>query len=253
MKSNQLTEMSEEESLLQENLSLVSHGLFSCLTEEQVDLAVSFSHYLSSMGLTRTNYPLFLRLIATNNHWVVDALVGEREAKLLFSSIPPSVGIVRKALGILSFFHPDVIYTRTLEAALGIIQMAYFDPDDGYGIFKLKIADINTLGKFLDKENDQSHPVNSLLLDILDHLSAMNNYNKEPAKSVLARHAFNIRFAYFDHRKKLEDIIPQVLLYNASRRRVDISPTKEFKEVLNEKKRKLKEEKSAHKEGKAKK
>jgi len=224
--------MSEEEQLLQDNINLISTGLFSCQTEEQVDLSISLAQYLSSVGISRNNYGLYLRLLATNNPWVVDTLVNDREAKLMFSSIPPSPYLIKKGFSILSFFHPDIIYIKTLEAALGIIQTAYYDPDDGYGIYKLKISDINTLGKFLDKNKDQNEPVNSLLLDILDHLSNLNNYNRESTKNVLARQAFNIRFAYFDRKKKMEDIIPQVLLYNASRRKMITNPTSNLKQVL---------------------
>jgi len=232
MKPNQLTEMSEEEILVQDNLNLIATSLFVCQTAEQVDFTVSFAKFLGSTGLTRTNFPLFFRLVATNNPWVVDSLLGEREARLLFSSIPPNPALIRKAFGILAFLHPDVIYRKTLEAALGIIENAFYDPDDGYAISKVKIADLNTLGKYLEKSKSQEDPANALILEILDRLTHIGNYNKEPAKNVLARHAFNVRFAYFDRRKKMEDTIPQVLLYNASRRRLVTDPTAGYRDVL---------------------
>lgn len=232
MKQNQLKEMTEEESLLEENLNLVSSALFACQTEEQVELAASFARFLSDAGLTRQNYTLFIRLLATNNHWVVDALIGKRQPRLLFASIPPSAYSIRRALQILSFFHPDIIYAKTLEAALGIIATAYHDPDDGYGICKLKVSDLNTIGKYLDKDKTQASEPNELVLSILDRLSSIGEYNKEHAKNVLAKHAFGIRFAYFDNRKKLEDIIPQVLLYNAARKERIIGPTKTYRELL---------------------
>ncbi len=232
MKPKQLTEMSDEEVLLQENMNLIATGLFACQTEEQVDLAVSFARYLSSNGLTRSNYSLFLRLIASNNHWVVDSLIGERQARLMFASIPPSTSLIKDAFSVLSFFHSDIIYQKTLEAALGVIQMAYYDPDDGYNIYKLRISDINTLGKYLEKDKEQGQPINALVLEILDRLSGIGDYNKVPAKNVLARHSFYVRIAYFDHRKNLEDVIPQVLLYNASRRKVVTNPSQIYREAL---------------------
>jgi len=232
MKPNQLTEMSEEEVLVQDNLSLIASSLFVCHTEEQVDLSVSFAKFLGATGLTRTNFPLFFRLVATNNPWVVDSLTGERDARLLFSSIPPNPSLIRKAFGILAFLHPDLIYRKTLEAALGIVENAFYDPDDGYAIYKVKIADLNTLGKYLEKDKGQEDPANALILEILDRMSRIGSYNKESAKNVLARHAFNVRFAYFDRRKKMEDTIPQVLLYNASRRRVTTDPTELYREAL---------------------
>jgi len=236
---HQLKEMSEEEQLLLENINLISSGLFNCQTEEQVELAISFAKFLDGLGLSRTNYPLYLRLIGTNNPWVVDALVGRREAHLLFASIPPSPYVIRKAFGILSFFHPDIIYQKTLEATLGIIEAAYHDPDDGFEISPFKISDLNTLGKYLDKRKDQFDPTNTLILQILDRLSYIGEYNKERTKNVLARHAFNLRFAFFDHLKKLEDVIPQVLLYNAARRERILGPTSEYRKVILAKSEKL--------------
>ena len=232
MKPNPLKEMSEEEMLLEENLNFISTALFSCSTEEQVEVAVSFARFLNDAGLTRTNYPLFIRMLATNNFWVVDALIGKRLPKLLFASIPPSVYSIKKALQILSFFHPDIIYEKGLEAALGIIETAYYDPDDGYGIYKLKVSDLNTIGKYLDKDKNQFTEPNALILSILDRMSAIGEYNKEHAKNVLAKHSFGIRFAYFDNRKHLEDIIPQILLFNAARKERVIGPTKPFRDVL---------------------
>ncbi len=220
-----LKEMSEEESLIKANLSLVSSGIFGCQNSEQVDLAVHFAKFLSTTGLSRTNYPLFLRLIATNNPWVVDALLGQRAAHLLFASIPPSAYSIRKAFSILSFFHPDIVYSKTLESALGIIETAYHDPDDGFETYPIRVSDLNTIGKYLDKSKNQDEVNNSLILQILDRLSGIGNYNKTPPKTILSRHAFDIRFAYFDTKRELEDVIPQVLLYHKTRRETVVGPT----------------------------
>jgi len=223
----QLKEMSEEEFLVKGNLSLISSALFSCQSAEQLDFSISFAKYLNKVGLTRTNFPLFLRLLATNNPWVVDALVGRRVSHLLFASIPPTEYSIKKAFVILSFFHPDVIYAKTLESALGIVETAYYDPDDGYEIYPLRLADLNTIGKYLDKKKEQDDVNNTLILNILDRMSAIGNYNKIPPKTILSRHAFDIRFAYFDNEKKLEDVIPQVLLFHKTRNEMVVEPTPE--------------------------
>ena len=217
--------MSEEESLVKANLSLLSSGLFNCQNSEQVDLSMSFARFLSATGLSRTNFPLFLRLIATNNPWVIDALVGSRVAHLLFASIPPTPYVITKAFSILSFFHPDIIYSKTLESALGIVETAYYDPDDGYEIYPLRIADLNTIGKYLDKKKDQYEVNNALILKILDRISSIGNYNKSQPKIIVSRHAFDIRFAYFDSKKELEDVIPQVLLFHKTRNEKSVEPS----------------------------
>jgi len=211
--------------LVKDHLGTISSGLFNCQNPTQVDLSVSFATYLSESGLTRSNFPLFLRLIATNNPWVIDALFGNRIPNLVFASIPPTEYTIKTALEILSFFHPDILVPKALEAVLGIIETAYYDPDDGYEIYPLRIADLNTVGKYLVKDKDQNHAINVFILRILDKLSGLGNYNRTPAKTVLSRHAFEIRFAYFDHLKDLEDVIPQVLLFHETRNERSVSPT----------------------------
>ena len=64
--------------LIVENSHTIRESLFVCTTEPQVECAVAFARYLSFCGLNGDNYWLFLRLIMTNNSWVVDELLAER-------------------------------------------------------------------------------------------------------------------------------------------------------------------------------
>lgn len=198
--------------LIRENAYFIREALFSCMTEAQVECSVAFARYLNRFGINSENYWLFLRLVMTNNPWVIDELLHEREARLLFSTIRPEAELIDAAFQTLYSRHPEELYPRALEALLGIVESAYFDPDDGYRIRKLSIMDINALGKFLLKGEPQENPLNRLLLEILDRITHLNEYYQEQDKSVLSKHAFNVRYAYFDRTRDLVDAIPHPLL-----------------------------------------
>lgn len=198
--------------LIRDNSHIIREALFACTTKQQVECAVAFARYLSFAGLNSGNFWLFLRLIMTNNPWVVDELLHDRIPRLLFSTIRPDGDLIDAAFEMLFSRHPNEIYEKSLESVLGIIQNAYFDPDDGYRIRKLTMMDINALGKFLIKDQPQDHPLNKLILEILDKMSSLGAYYGEQDKNVLSKHAFNVRYAYFDHTRDLVDAIPEPLL-----------------------------------------
>jgi hypothetical protein len=198
--------------LIRDHAHNLREALFACTTKPQVECAVAFARCLNFAGLNNDNYWLFLRLIMTNNTWVIDELLHDRIARLLFSTIRPSSELIDAAFEMLYSKHPEEIYTPAMESVLGIIQNAYFDADDGYRIRKLSMMDINALGKFLIKNEPQEHSLNRLILEILDRIARIGDYYGEQDKSVLSKHAFNVRYAYFDHARNLIDAIPEPLL-----------------------------------------
>ena len=60
-------------------------GVFASRTTEAVEAAVTYAKYLSTVGITPENYPVFLKMLEIENHWVVDALIGNRDPFLLLS------------------------------------------------------------------------------------------------------------------------------------------------------------------------
>lgn len=217
--------------LIRDHSLYVREALFACVTQAQVECSVAFARYLSLAGLNSENYWLFLRLVMTNNPWVIDELLHDREPRLLFSTIRPDAELIEAAFQTLFSRHPEELYSRALEALLGIIQNAYFDADDGYRIRKLSIMDINALGKFLLKDQAQEHPQNRLLLEILDRLTRLGEYYGEPDKNVLSKHAFNVRFAYFDRTREMVDAIPEPLLIRVPDRN-GVSPEDDFADLV---------------------
>lgn len=225
-----------DKKLIRENAYTIREAVFACMTETQVECAVAFARFLNHSGINSENYWLFLRMLITNNPWVIGELVHDREPRLLFTTIRPDIELIDAAFHILSSRHPDELNVISLEAVLGIIQNAYFDPDDGYRIRPLSIQDINALGKFLLKNETQDHPRNKFILEILDRMTMLGQYYGEPDKNVLAKHAFSVRFAYFDSTRDLDDAIPAPLLVKLPNRS-DVAPEEEYAGVLSQRRR----------------
>jgi hypothetical protein len=217
--------------LIRDNSHYIREALFSCTTDTQVECSVAFARFLSRVGVNSENYWLFLRLIITNNPWVIDELLHEREPRLLFSIIRPEAELIEVAFQTLFSRHPEEIYPMALEALLGIVENAYFDSDDGYRVRKLSIMDINALGKFLRKDEPQEYPLNRLILDILDRITRLGDYYGEPDKSVLSKHAFNVRYAYFDSTRQLIDAIPHPLLVRVPDRG-EVHPEEDYADLV---------------------
>ncbi|HUX38950.1 MAG TPA: hypothetical protein VMV44_13705 [Rectinemataceae bacterium] len=200
-----------KETIMQVELGIVQNMLGS-RTEEAVEGSVSFARFLSLSGLNNDNYPLFLKLLEVENHWVIDTMVAKKDPFLLLSAIQPNSYLSFTAFKLLTNWHPGGIYPVTLSVVLGMLQGCFASAKDGYKIYAVSINDVNNLGKHLNKETGQDDPNNRTILDILDRLGSLAGTSQDPGKEQMARQANNIRTFYFDKRKKMEDIIPQVLL-----------------------------------------
>ncbi len=190
----------------------ILQNMLGSRTEEAVEGSISFAYFLSLSGLNNDNYPAFLKILEVENHWVIDTMVGAKDPFLLLSPIQPNSYLAYTAFKLLTNWHPGGIYPVTLSVVLGVLQAAYASPKDGYKIFAVSINDVNNLGKHLNKELGQDDLNNRCILDILDRLGSLAGTSNEPNKEQMARQANSIRTFFFDKRKKMEDVIPQVLL-----------------------------------------
>jgi len=77
-------------------------GVIGCRTTEAVESAITYAAFLSGVGLTAENYPLFLRMLEIENHWVVDALIGNRDPFLLLSPVQPNPFIVERIFAMMT-------------------------------------------------------------------------------------------------------------------------------------------------------
>jgi hypothetical protein len=199
-------------------------GVFGCRSTEAVEAAVTYAKFLSSVGITPENYPVFLKMLEIENHWVIDALIGERDPFLMLSPVQPNTYIVNRIFAMMTKWHKGGIYSKNLSVILGVLQSVYSSPKDGYRIYPLSIADLNALCKHLKKKNGQDDPLNRAILEILDNFSKLEGEGNTEVEEV-AVHAAAIQNAFLDNRKQLEDVIPPVLLVTMDDR-VEISPRK---------------------------
>jgi hypothetical protein len=211
------------ESILQIENKLLQQ-VMAARTAEAVEAATSYARFLRLSGLDTDNYPLFLKMLEIENHWVLDALLGVSDPFLLLSTIPPNRYLVSKCFILLTRWRPGGIYPKTLAIVLGVLQNAYSSPRDGYKIYKLSVADVDNLGKHLEKDKGQNDERNRCVLDILDRIGSLEGLRWDPSMEQVARQAHKIRSNFFDNTKLLEDCIPQVLLVRGDYRQEEMSP-----------------------------
>jgi len=189
----------------------IINNIFACRTTDAVEAAITYSAFLRRSGLTNENYPLFLKLLEMDNHFVIDSLLGITDPFLFLTPIQPTKHLVSTCFRLLTNWHPGGIFPKTLAIVLGALQAAYSYAKDGYRIHKVAINDVNNLGKHLNKEKGQDESVNRAILDILDRLASLEGQGDDEME-LIARQCNVIRGNYFDKRRKMEDAIPQVLL-----------------------------------------
>lgn len=186
-------------------------GLFGCRSEEAVEAAVTYAAFLSSVGLTPDNFPVFVKMLEIENHYVIDALIGQRDPFLLLSAVQPDSQLIGRLFSMLSRWPRGQIYHKNLLAILGVLQAAYSTPAQGYDLYPPRIRDLNVLGKHLDREAGQDDSVNRIILEILAKLAELED-TSDAQKEGIAAHAAAIRDTFLDEKKRLEDVIPPVLL-----------------------------------------
>jgi len=199
------------EAIMRTEIDIIEN-MIGCRTVEAVEASVSYARFLFLSGLSNDNYPLFLKMLEVENHWVIDAMLGKKDPFLLLSPIQPNNYLIMQAFKLLTKWHPGGIYPKTLAIVLGILQAAYASPKDGNKIYMVSINDANNLAKHLNKETGQEDPNNRCILDILDRLGSLAGATQDSGIEQMARQTNSIRTFFFDKRKKMEDIIPQVLL-----------------------------------------
>jgi hypothetical protein len=189
-----------------------------CATAEQVDAAAALAQLISAQGMNNHNYLLFLTLLETNNPFVVNVLIGDRNPFLLFAPIKPNWYLLKQTFRILAKYKGNELAENALLALMGIVQNAYKTSKDGYTIYPLSMSDVYSIGKHLDKERDQLDPHNRLLLDILFDIYYVGIDSEDRSTIRIGIKANDIRMAFFDDTKKMVDALPNVLLVKEAAR-----------------------------------
>jgi hypothetical protein len=224
LESSQLQELEhgKPDSQIFEIESRLLQGIFGCRSQEAVEASITYARFLSTVGITSENYPVFLKILEIDNRWVIDALIAKRDPFLLLSAVQPNRFIVERCLAMMTRWHKGGIYDKSLSVIMGVLQSVYSSPRDGYRIYPLTIADDNAIGKHLNKAKGQDDPLNRAILEVLEKIADLEDSGDGQMEEV-AIHAAAIRNAFFDDNKQIESVIPPVLLVSVKDRE-EISP-----------------------------
>ena len=198
--------------------------ILSCTTTQQVETAVTYARYLNHVGLNAENYPVFLRMLDIENHWVIDALIGSDDPATLLSRVQPNEYIVGRIITMVRQWRRGGIFTKNLGVILGVLRSVYQSPREGLKVHRLTLADVNAIAKHLNKETGPGDSVNRAILDLLDRLAELTD-SDDSSHSEIGVHASEVKNAFLDDRKTLEDVIPSELLAIAADRNEDIADT----------------------------
>jgi hypothetical protein len=208
----------------------VLHKMFDCKDPESVDGTVAFAAFVSKLKLDPDNYPIFLKLLQFENHWVIDALIGDADPVGFFKLVQPNPFILSECFKMFTRWQPGSIYAKSLLVLFGQLKVGYENPHEGYRLYPLTIADINHLGKHLDKTKDQTDPVNRTILEILDRIASLNDSGSIALNDTHALAAANqanaIRGKFLDTTKKLSEAIPDNLLKRDEMNQKEVAPRK---------------------------
>jgi hypothetical protein len=203
------------------------HDMLECKEGETVDGAWAYATYLSKVGVTPDTYPVYLRLLDTKNHWVVDALIGKHDPDTYFNHIQANFFIVKDCFRAFTQAKRGGIYPKSLLVYLGILLRVYKNPVEGYRVYPLTTTDVNNLGKHLDETKDQMYELNKNILYILDRVASLvdpGNITNDDEVLRVATQANNIRGKFLDATKTLNEAIPDLLLEKGNIAETEIQP-----------------------------
>ena len=167
-------------------------------------------------------------MLTTGNQWVLSALLGSQDPFELLSNIPPNRYIVYKCFELLDRWSCGRIHPLTLAATLGVLRRSYSEPRAGYGIYAVRIADVNNLGKHLDEDKGQSYSQNRALLDVLDDIGNLQGSGLDDTVDKVARQAMKIRGYFLDPNRSLAGCLPHAMLTTEKNRPAPQAPRHVF-------------------------
>jgi hypothetical protein len=185
----------------------------------------AYASFLNHLGITPDNYPLYINLLASNNRYAIDALLDTHEPEHYLDCVAPNPYIVKATFETFAEVRSNEIYEKSLRVFLGFLYKVYASAQEGYALYPVSIAEVNSLGKFLDESQDQDWPLNRGILDVLGAIADLDAPNEtDPAKREVAAQAGRIRSDYFDHKRSLKQSITEVILEKARDPKFGIPP-----------------------------
>jgi hypothetical protein len=169
----------------------------------QKQAIISFTRYLKTYPLDQTTFPIFQEILKQNYDEISEILFENRTPETFFSTLPVSKEIIVTTLGILVTFKPLVLNPKIVLACLGVIENAYKHAPSGFGKYSLTISDLQHIGKYLITKNEK---IVEFVKNILEPVSSFSG------NSEVSIFAQKIIDNYNDHKKRLENVIPETLL-----------------------------------------
>jgi len=194
-------------------------------TPKTVNVLVAYANFLNKSGINPDNYPLYLKILESNNKYAIDALLEGYELEKYLDCVAPNHFIIKSIFKIFSIYRRNEIYEKTLRVLFGFLIKVYNSPEEGYRIYPPSIADVNNLGKLLNEIEDQDDKLNRDILDILMYISDLDTpYETDNDKKDIARQSGRLRSDYFDNRRKLSQSLTEVMLEEAEKPSLGIPP-----------------------------
>lgn len=203
------------------------HEILDCKLGVSVSASMTFAGFMRHKMVNPDNYPLFLKILELNNHWVIDALVGEDDPKTIFKAVQPNFYILRECFSIMQKHTRGGVYPKTLLIVLGLLEQAYENSLEGYRVYPINQTDVNNLGKHLDESQDQTYALNRTILGILDKIAELVQPGRPEEDEdiiLISTQANNIRGKFLDMTKSLREAIPDLLLEKEDYTKLEVPP-----------------------------
>ncbi|HUI69610.1 MAG TPA: hypothetical protein VL354_03750 [Spirochaetia bacterium] len=206
--------------ITQEAVDYLKHRVITEILEGDTVPAANalwaYASFLNRLGITSDNYPLYVNMLASNNRYAIDVLLEGHEPERYLDCVVPNPYIVKAVFDTFMSLKANEIYEKSLRVFLGFLAKVYFAAEEGYQMFPVTDAHVNSLGKFLDKSRDQDWPLNRGILDVLGAIADLDKpHEPDVAKRNVAAQAGRIRSDYFDSARRMTQSITEVILEKA--------------------------------------
>ncbi len=185
----------------------------------------TYAYFLNKHGINSDNYPIYINMLASNNKYAIETLLEGHEPEKYLDCVAPNPYIVKATFATFAKFKSNEIYEKSLRVFLGFLYKVYASAQEGYQLYPPTIADVNSLGKFLDESRDQDYPLNRGILDCLGCLADLEApHETDLVKRDVAAQAGRIRSDFFDAKRRLKQSITEVILEKAEKPTFGIPP-----------------------------